>query len=253
MRAITFATPYRSRASWQMTMLSSSSPVAATSRSGGRLIPARSSTKSSVASPRITWCSNSASSLSNRVRAAARSASPRGRARSSERGEVRADLAAAGDQDVHQRAPRLGLGGTDGARRASRSPPTSGRRCAARATRRTGRAPGRGRGRSPSAPRTASGPPGRSRGSCCRRRSSRRRRRRPRSRPRAGAGGPCRGRRGTRPSSCSPESPERVLVLVEDGDVPARRPAAGARRPSRRGRNRSRLPSRAGQGTVADR
>ena len=49
-----------------MTMLSSSSPVAATSRSGGRLMPARSSTKSSVASPRITWCSNSASSLSNR-------------------------------------------------------------------------------------------------------------------------------------------------------------------------------------------
>src|SRR5579884_1019964 len=49
-----------------MTMLSSSSPVAATTRSGGRLIPARSSTNSSVASPRTTWCSNSASSLSKR-------------------------------------------------------------------------------------------------------------------------------------------------------------------------------------------
>ena len=49
-----------------MTMLSSSSPVAATSRSGGRLMPARSSTYSSVASPRSTWCSNSASSLSKR-------------------------------------------------------------------------------------------------------------------------------------------------------------------------------------------
>src|SRR4051812_42758678 len=50
-----------------MTMLSSSSPVTATTTSGGRLMPARSSTKSSVASPRCTWCSNSASSISKRA------------------------------------------------------------------------------------------------------------------------------------------------------------------------------------------
>src|SRR5262245_30206124 len=49
-----------------MTMLSSSSPVTATTTSGGRLIPARSSTNSSVASPRRTWCSSSASSCANR-------------------------------------------------------------------------------------------------------------------------------------------------------------------------------------------
>jgi hypothetical protein len=36
MRAITLFTPYFSRASWQMMMLSSSSPVEAMSRSGGR-------------------------------------------------------------------------------------------------------------------------------------------------------------------------------------------------------------------------
>ena len=95
-----------------MTMLSSSSPVAATSRSGGRLIPARSSTKSSVASPRITWCSNSASSLSKRYgllldqRHLVAGAEQRPR-------QVRADLAAACDQDVHQTVRLLGL--ADGA------------------------------------------------------------------------------------------------------------------------------------------
>src|SRR5918995_5157215 len=47
-----------------MTMLSSSSPVTATTRSGGRAMPARSSTNSSVASPRIARCSNSSSSAS---------------------------------------------------------------------------------------------------------------------------------------------------------------------------------------------
>ena len=67
-RAITFSTPYFSRASWQMTMLSSSSPVAAMTMLGGRWIPARSSTKSSVASPLTTTCSNSSSSRSNRSR-----------------------------------------------------------------------------------------------------------------------------------------------------------------------------------------
>src|SRR5215210_2626573 len=65
-RAITFGTPYFSLASWQMIRLSSSSPVAARTRSGGRLIPARSSTWSSVASPRCTACSNSSSSRAKR-------------------------------------------------------------------------------------------------------------------------------------------------------------------------------------------
>jgi hypothetical protein len=45
-----FSTPYFSFATWQTMMLSSSSPVTATTRSA-RSTPARSSTKSSVASP----------------------------------------------------------------------------------------------------------------------------------------------------------------------------------------------------------
>ena len=53
-RAITFGVPYFSFASWQMTMLSSSSPVSASMMSGGRASPAFSSTNSSVASPRCT-------------------------------------------------------------------------------------------------------------------------------------------------------------------------------------------------------
>src|SRR3954468_12824093 len=65
-RAITFGAPYFSFASWQMTRLSSSSPVTASTRSGGRLIPARSRMKSSVASPRWTMCSNSSSSEAKR-------------------------------------------------------------------------------------------------------------------------------------------------------------------------------------------
>src|SRR5581483_8937708 len=65
-RAITLGTPYFSRASWQMMMLSSSSPVVATSMSGGRANPACSSTNTSVASPSWTWCSNSSSSVSYR-------------------------------------------------------------------------------------------------------------------------------------------------------------------------------------------
>src|SRR4029079_13303300 len=48
-----------------MTMLSSSSPVTATTMLGGRWMPARSSTKISVASPLTTTCSNSSSNRSN--------------------------------------------------------------------------------------------------------------------------------------------------------------------------------------------
>ena len=60
-RAITFGTPYFSLATWQTMMLSSSSPVTATTRSA-RSTPARSSTNSSVASPGRTTCSNFSSS-----------------------------------------------------------------------------------------------------------------------------------------------------------------------------------------------
>src|SRR5438132_1164183 len=67
-RATTLLTPYFSRASWQMIRLSSSSPVTATTTSGGLAIPARSSTWISVASPSCTWCSNSTSSWSYRSR-----------------------------------------------------------------------------------------------------------------------------------------------------------------------------------------
>src|SRR4029079_8896768 len=67
-RAITFRTPYFSFESWQMIRLSSSSPVSAATTSGGRAIPARSSTQSAVGSPGGTWCSNSGWSRSNRSR-----------------------------------------------------------------------------------------------------------------------------------------------------------------------------------------
>src|SRR5438270_743528 len=52
---------YFSFATWHTSMLSSSSPVTATTRSA-RWMPARSSTHSSVASPYCTACSNSSSS-----------------------------------------------------------------------------------------------------------------------------------------------------------------------------------------------
>ena len=59
-RATTRATPYFSRATWEMRMLSSSSPVTATSRSA-RSMPARSSTQSSEPSPYWALCSSSSS------------------------------------------------------------------------------------------------------------------------------------------------------------------------------------------------
>ena len=65
-RAIAFGTPYPSFAIWAMTRLSSSSPVTASTMSGGRSIPARSSTWISVASPRRTTGPNSSSSCSKR-------------------------------------------------------------------------------------------------------------------------------------------------------------------------------------------
>src|SRR5919202_1459397 len=55
-----------------MIRLSSSSPVTAATTSGGRWIPARSSTWISVASPSSTWCSNSPSSCSKRSRRCSR-------------------------------------------------------------------------------------------------------------------------------------------------------------------------------------
>ena len=223
-----------------MTMLSSSSPVAATSRSGGRLIPARSSTNSSVASPRITWCSNSASSLSNRYGRCSISVTS-WPPRSSERVEVRADLAAACDEDVHQTVA------CSEARTASASvsiAPRSGRRCAGRASRRTAARAGSstrtttiGTSKcfwapgaitmfvlSPSVVTTTASAS---------------------SIPASRSSVQIHAVADEEPAGpVVAESPERVLVLVDDGHVPARGVAAGARRTSRRGRSRSRSPSR---------
>src|SRR5258705_8996678 len=58
---------YFSLAIWQTSMLASSSPVTATTRSA-RWIPERSSTHSSVASPYCTECSNSSSIARSRGR-----------------------------------------------------------------------------------------------------------------------------------------------------------------------------------------
>ena len=64
-RATIRSTPYFSLATWQMRMLSSSSPVTAMTRSA-RWMPARSSTHSSVASPYWTACSSSSSTTRKR-------------------------------------------------------------------------------------------------------------------------------------------------------------------------------------------
>ena len=62
MRATIRSTRYFSFATWQMRMLSSSSPVTAITMSA-REIPARSSTHSSEASPYWTLCSSSCSTV----------------------------------------------------------------------------------------------------------------------------------------------------------------------------------------------
>src|SRR5918912_1754440 len=64
-RAITRSTPYFSRATWQIRMLSSSSPVTAITMSA-RSIPARSSTHSSEPSPYWAECSSSSSTVAKR-------------------------------------------------------------------------------------------------------------------------------------------------------------------------------------------
>ena len=61
-RAMICSTRYFSRATWQISMLSSSSPVTAITMSA-RWIPARSSTHSSEASPYWTLCSSSCSTV----------------------------------------------------------------------------------------------------------------------------------------------------------------------------------------------
>src|SRR4051794_7792102 len=66
-RATIRATRYFSFATWQMRMLSSSSPVTAMTRSA-RWMPARSRTQSSVASPYWTACSSSSSTVRYRGR-----------------------------------------------------------------------------------------------------------------------------------------------------------------------------------------
>ena len=103
-RAITFSTPYRSRASWQMMMLSSSSPVTATTTSGG---PLDAGALEHEELGRVAACAPGA-------RTRPRAVSKRQRPLLDQRhlvagadqraGEVRADLAAACDQDVHRLA-----------------------------------------------------------------------------------------------------------------------------------------------------
>src|SRR5215216_5928065 len=66
-RAMIRSQRYFSLATWQMSRLSSSSPVTATTRSA-RWMPARSSTHSSVASPYWTACSSSCSTVRYRRR-----------------------------------------------------------------------------------------------------------------------------------------------------------------------------------------
>ena len=65
-RATTRVTPYFSRATWEIRMLSSSSPVTATTRSA-RSMPARSSTHSSEPSPYWALCSSSCSTTLKRT------------------------------------------------------------------------------------------------------------------------------------------------------------------------------------------
>src|SRR4051812_6528883 len=62
---MTRSTPYLSRATWQIRMLSSSSPVTAITRSA-RSMPARSSTHSSDPSPYCAACSSSSSTTAKR-------------------------------------------------------------------------------------------------------------------------------------------------------------------------------------------
>ena len=239
-------TPYCSRASWQMTMLSSSSPVTATTMSGGRRMPARSRTNSSVASPSCTRCSNSSSRRSKRSRRCSISvtswpARDAACARCSRRpcrrlrpgrtwlgggSSLGPDLARPGCVDQHRDRVR-------------------GRADDAHAERRVEL----GAGRVEDADDDAADAeallerPGRRRCSCCRR-SSRRRRRRP---PRC----PPRGARSTSmpwPTTKPPlpvlaEADERLLLLVDGHDVPAVAVAALSRPRSRRGRSRSRSPS----------
>src|SRR4051812_9675196 len=64
-RATIRSTPYFSRATWEMRMLSSSSPVTAITRSA-RSMPARSRTHSSDPSPYWTACSSSSSTVAKR-------------------------------------------------------------------------------------------------------------------------------------------------------------------------------------------
>ena len=98
---------------------------------------------------------------------------------------VRADLPAAGDDRVHQAALAGGVAARTVSRSDRRSRSASGRRCSSRDRRRASRAPGRGCGRRRCRCRSASGAPGRSRCSCCRRSSRRRPRRPPRRRARS--------------------------------------------------------------------
>ena len=227
-----------------MTMLSSSSPVTATTMLGGRWIPARSRTKISVASPCdddvlelvLELLEPVAALLDQRHLVAGAEQAAR---------EVRADLPAACDQDVHQApAPGRHHARADGLGQAARSRSRSGRPCACPARRRTRRGAGSSSGRRRTRCRSASGRPGRRRCSCCRRRWRRRRRRPPRSRRGAAPTCPSPWPTTKPPSQPSPSRLERLLLLVDGDDVPAVPAQLVRDATSRRGRSRSRSPSR---------
>ena len=104
-RAITFWTPYFSFASWQMTMLSSSSPVSASTMSGGRAMPGALEHEQLG---RVAALHLVLELVLEPVEAVAalldqRHLVPEAQERAR---DVRADLAAACDDDVHQAVAR---------------------------------------------------------------------------------------------------------------------------------------------------
>ena len=207
-----------------MMMLSSSSPVTASTSSGGRAIPARSSTWISVASPSMHLVLELVLEVLEAERRAARSASPRGpsRAASARRSSrpcrrprrwrtsgVASSAAGASMRtaSVERRDRRL--------RRADRAHPPL--RVEVRA-RRVQDADDDAAGR-----RSASRPPGRSRDSCCRRPWRRPRRRRPGSPARCRISASMPWPTTKPPGQSGAEAGQRLLLLVDRRHVPALR------------------------------
>src|SRR5918995_3553822 len=184
-RATTRPTPYFSRATCEMRMLSSSSPVTATTRSA-RSTPARSSTHSSEPSPYMALCSSSCSTTPKRCASDSITVTSC-RLLMSSRARFQPTFPAP-TITTYMSSRRLPRSGSARAPppRAVRSPSGSGRPSAGPARRTTERAPGRAPVPPRARRRSGASRSGRSRGWCCRRPSRRRRRRRARFQPRAG-------------------------------------------------------------------